>query len=122
MPFPQSWDRVPIAPKELLPIVLAFRMWAPIIRNTNILFLCDNIAVVEVICRKTAKDALMAGMVRQMMVTALICNIEFSAKHIPGKVNCVCDHLSRLQTQKAFDLAPWLQKDPVPVSPQWLPW
>ena len=120
--FPACWRDVCIAPKEMLPIALAFRMWAPLIKNSNVFFLCDNIAVVEVLKQKTTKEPLMLPMLRQMMVIALQNNIQFSAKHIAGKCNYISDMLSRLQTARVLKLAPWLQPDPVPVPNSWLPW
>lgn len=122
VPFPPSWRQVHIAPKELLPIMLAFRMWAPLIKKSNILFLVDNISVVHVINNKTSKDPLMITMIRQMMVTALFNNMEFAAKHIPGKHNVIPDLLSRLQDSRARQMAPWLRQSPEHVPQDWLPW
>ena len=120
--FPPQWSSVHIAPKELLPISLAFRYWAPLLKDSNIVFLVDNISVVHVINNKTSKDKIMMALIRQMMVTALFFNIQFCSRHIPGRHNLIPDLLSRLQDSKARSLAPWLSKSQVQVPTDWLPW
>ena len=54
--FPPQWKVVNIATKELVPIYFAFSMWAPILSNKNIIFLVDNMAVVDVLKSQTSKD------------------------------------------------------------------
>ena len=65
--FPSSLDSKQISIKELPPIVLAVRRWAPVWTNQRVLFLSDNTAVVAVINRQTAKDPLMS-LLRQLIV------------------------------------------------------
>ena len=102
--------------------MLAFKLWAHLIQGYNIIFFSDNMSVVEVINNKTSKDPIMSNMIRQMMITSLFHDIEFSSKHIPGRHNDLSDMLSRLQTSQALALAPWLQKDPAQVPADWMPW
>lgn len=42
--------------KELFPIVLALEVWSVHFKNKKVLFLSDNIAVVEVINKKSSRD------------------------------------------------------------------
>ena len=54
--FPPSWSPVHISSKELLPIVLAIRTWAPRLANRRIIFLTDNSAAMEVINKQSSRD------------------------------------------------------------------
>ena len=47
--WPENWKNVHIAFLELFPIVAALEIWGKLLANHCILFLSDNIAVVEVI-------------------------------------------------------------------------
>ena len=49
-------------------------------------------------------------LVRRLVIASLRHNVQFRAKHIPGKHNVICDLLSRFYLQKAQDLAPWLDQ------------
>jgi len=58
--FPKAWpshlQQYQIAVKELFPIALPLKIWGNCLKNSNLLFLCDNQAVVEVICKESCKD------------------------------------------------------------------
>ena len=120
--FPESWRQIHIAAKELLPVMLAFKLWSNQLQGVNILFLVDNIAIVQVLNSKTAKDPIIMKMLRQMVVHAMLTHIDFGSKHIKGTKNVLPDLLSRLQEQKARSIAPWLDPTPTPVPLDWLPW
>ena len=120
--FPESWQNIHIAAKELLPVMLAFKFWAQQLKGVNVIFLVDNLAIVQVLNSKTAKDVLIMKMLRQMVVVSMVNNIEFSSKHIFGKVNIIPDLISRLQEDKALKIAPHLQRSPVDIPREWLPW
>ena len=62
--FPSSWASVNIAVKELLPIVLAIRIWGPLLKNSRILFMCDNMSIVNVINVHTSKDVAIMRLLR----------------------------------------------------------
>ena len=120
--FPVSWANTNIAAKELLPIVLAVRLWGTLIGNKGILFLTDNQAIVPIINNQTSKDPLIMSLVRSLVVSTLTHNILFSAKHIPGKSNTIPDLLSRSQVGLVLSKAPWLDQTPQPVPNHFLPW
>lgn len=107
-----------IALKELFPITLALEIWGQHMKNSKILFLTDNQAIVEVLNKKSCKDVLLMRLVRRLVIASLKFNILFRAKHIFGKSNILADQLSRFQFQKARVTAPWLSKQQteVPVS------
>lgn len=120
--FPKSWEGVNIATKEFLPILLAVKVWAPVLRSKKILFFTDNAAVVSVINSQTTRDKHLMSFVRSLVLTTLECNILFKCKHIPGFCNIIPDLLSRCQVHKARSNAPWLDKEKTPVPPIYLPW
>ena len=120
--FPSSWASVNIAVKELLPIVLAVRIWGPLLKNSRILFMCDNMSIVNVINVHTSKDVAIMRLLRQFVVATMSFNILFAAKHIPGKLNIVADALSRFQDTVTSRTAPWLKADADQVPREMLPW
>ena len=120
--FPDDWKHVNIAIKELLPISLAVRLWGQKMANSRILFMSDNISVVQIINSQTSRDSVLMDMVRSLVVSTMTHNIDFKSKHIPGKLNIIADGLSRFQVEKVFAVAPWLKKDPQIIPAEWLPW
>ena len=82
MQFP-SWSHTNIAVKELLPIVLAVQLWGPIMANSRMLFMCDNMSIVAVINSRTSKDRSIMDLLRKLAIATMSHNIHFAAKHIP---------------------------------------
>lgn len=119
--WPLSWLTHNIAVKELFPIVLAIELWAHSFANKKIVFMCDNMAVVDIINAASSKDPLIMKYVRRLVVVALKYNILFRAKHIAGKLNTICDLLSRSYIQEAQTLAPWLDRSPTTIPAALLP-
>ena len=115
----QSWDNVHISVKELLPIVVAVHLWGDELRNKKVCFFSDNIAVVHVINKQTAKDPYLMKLLRRLVVQCMKCNILFVSKHVPGLENILSDRLSRLQIAEFKRLAPHMDKYPT-VVPQWM--
>ncbi|MCG8048417.1 MAG: hypothetical protein N0E48_22830 [Candidatus Thiodiazotropha endolucinida] len=118
--FAYSWSdkmqHYQIAIKELFPIVIALEHWGSGFRDSKVLFLTDNMAVVEIINKQTSKEKVLMTLIRRLVLSALRFNILFCAKHIPGKHNVIADRLSRLQFQEAFSVAPQLEQSRVQVA------
>ena len=119
--FPDEWKQTNIAIKELLPIVLALKLWGKLMANTRMLFLTDNESVMFVINSQSSKDPMLMELVRSLVISSMSHNIHFRAKHIPGKYNVIPDLLSRLQEEKARKIAPWLKGEPDVIPQDWLP-
>jgi hypothetical protein len=119
--WPTSWSNIHITAKELFPILVAMQLWSPLWRNHKIIFFCDNSAVVDIINMQSCRDKGVMDIVRKLVVIGLQCNILFRAKHIPGKVNVICDKLSRDLLQDARKMAPWLEASPTIIPNNWLP-
>ena len=120
--FPPHWESTNIAIKELLPIVLAVRKWGTILSNKRILFFTDNEAIVSIINKQSSKEPTIMSLIRALVTSTLLDNIQFRAKHIPGRHNIIADFLSRCQVKKAQAVAPWLDPSPVQFPQEWLPW
>jgi len=115
--WPENLIAHQIAVKELFPIVLAIEIWGKHMQNSKILFLSDNMAVVDIINKQSCKDKTLMKLVRRLVLASLHFNIIFRAKHIPGKSNIIADLLSRLQFQKAHTTAPWLAASKTTIPP-----
>lgn len=117
--FADEWTQtllpLQIAVKELFPIVLALEIWGSEMANRKILFMSDNMAVVEVINKQSSKEKCLMHLLRRLVLVCLSKNIFFKAKHIPGKYNVVADSLSRLQFQRAREAAPYLDQQPTAI-------
>ena len=120
--FPDNWKHVNIAIKELLPIVLAVKVWGSKWSNSRLLFLSDNMSVVHIINSLTSRDHVLMDLVRELVIDTMTHNIDFHSKHIPGKHNIIADMLSRFQMDKVFSTAPWLKAIPEDIPAKCLPW
>ena len=65
--FHQSRAKINTAVKELFPIAIAARLWAPLMANSRIIFMCDNMSIVHVINYHTSKDTAIMRLLRQLM-------------------------------------------------------
>jgi hypothetical protein len=104
----------------LFPITLILEIWGPLLVGKRVFFHSDNLAVVHIVNRQTAKDPLTMVLVRRLVVAAMTHNVIFKARHIPGFSNVVADNLSRFSFQEAFAVAPWLDRTPTSIPPHLL--
>jgi hypothetical protein len=115
--WPTAWSEYNIVTLEFYPIVLAIRVWGSTMANQAIVFHTDNLALVHIINKQSSKDKPTMVLVRQLVLLCLQYNILFTAVHIPGKYNNLCDSLSRLQIARFHRLAPWADARPVRTPP-----
>ena len=113
--FPEHTKRHHINILELYPITLAVFLFSQDWCNKNILFICDNLAVVHCLNKQTSKDPVMMQLIRIIVLRALKYNFCFRCKHIASSHNTVCDRLSRFQIKEALHAAPYLDTDPLPI-------
>ena len=95
LPWPPSWQNVPISPKELVPIIVAVALWGPLWAGLKVQCLCDNIAVVYAVNKGTAKDPQLRRLLHILAFWCAMFNIVLVAQHIPGAQNTSADALSR---------------------------
>jgi hypothetical protein len=111
-----------IALLELVPIVLALEYWGNILTGRKIVLMCDNMALVHIINKQSTSHHEIMELVRRLVVTCMLNNCLIHAKHIPGFQNVIADRFSRFQNSEAFQIAPFLDPDPIPLQMDTLPW
>ena len=110
--WPESWATVSIAPKELVPIVVAVVLWGPYWAGRHVVCLCDNSAVVAAVNKGAARDPTLSHLLRILALEAAVLDVQITARHLPGVQNASADALSRNKMQTFFSLNP--QASPIP--------
>ena len=115
------WDSLPIASasiaaKELFPIVVAAAIWGSEWRGRTVCFHCDNMAVVEVINRQTAKEALICHQLRSLFYISAWFDFDPVARHTPGVKNVAADAISRNNIAVFYSQVPGASRVPSPIS------
>ena len=95
LPLPRGFKSYSIVHLEILNIVVALKIWAPLWKDLTIEIKCDNMAVVEVLNTSRARDAILATCARNIWLLATMYNVQIIVNHIPGVSNVVADLLSR---------------------------
>lgn len=101
--------------KEMLPIVIAFKIWGTTLANKCIILHSDNMAVVQILNKQTSKDKDVMSLVRQFVLCCMRHNILTKATHIAGKLNVLPDLLSRFQVNEFHRLAPDMDVAQTPI-------
>jgi len=107
-----------IAFLELFPICVALSIWGHELRSKRIILHCDNMGIVQVVNKQTAKCPRIMSLLRFLVLKCLQCNILFRAEHIPGHKNSISDALSRFQMLKFRTLAPQAEDKMTPFPEQ----
>ena len=92
-------------------------VWGGMLRNRCLVFHTDNSAVVAVVNKLSCKEPTVMRLIRRLVVQSLPFNIRFKCQHIPGVLNVLADHLSRLQVDTFRRLAPHMNHQPTPIGP-----
>jgi len=108
----------PIAAKELFPIIIATTVWGHHWRGCTVCCHCDNMAVVEVINRQAAKDALLSHLMRCLFFSSAHFDFDIVARHTPGAQNGAADALSRNKLPLFHTQMPRMAHDPTPIPVQ----
>lgn len=116
-PMAGGWSTVAIAPKELVPIVMAVILWGPYWAGKRVRCLCDNISVVAAVNKGAARDPALSSLLRTLAFVTAVLDISLTARHLPGVQNTSADALSRDKLPLFFSLNP--QASPIPaIIPQ----
>ena len=70
-------------------------------------------AVMHILTNTTPRDSKLMALVRKLVITCMLCNLQFRAGHIPGYRNVQGDLLSRLQVETFRQQNTWASKLPV---------
>ena len=95
--FPPSWQIFNITVLELYPIFVLLNMFGHHLKNSNILFHCDNSAVTMIINKQSSKDKRVMQILRPLFLLLIKYNIQLKSQHIPGLLNYLPDKISRFQ-------------------------
>ena len=87
----RSWH---ISAKELLPILLAAATWSARWQLSCVVCQCDNLAVVNALNKGSARDPILAHLLRCLHFYAAHYQFCVEASHTPGKLNVAADALS----------------------------
>ena len=101
--------------KELYPIALACLLWGHSWSGKNILFHCDNQAVVDIWASGTSRDPDIMHLVRSIFFSGATHHFTILVAHIAGTDNSIADSLSRLQIVRFHQLAPAADLTPTPI-------
>ena len=110
--WPPSWADINIAAKELLPIVAAAAIWGKAWNGTVIQVHSDNQAVVACLTSRSARDPLLAHLLRCLFFFEAHFRFEHRAQHIAGKLNTAADALSRDRLKEFFSIFPQANQQP----------
>ena len=72
-----------ISVKELVPVTMAAALWGPQWSGKHICFHSDNMAVVAVLQRRSAKSPPLMYLLRCVSLFSAFYGFHFSAKHVP---------------------------------------
>ncbi|VDH90946.1 Hypothetical predicted protein [Mytilus galloprovincialis] len=87
-------------------------IWASNFQNRKILFRIDNMALVSIINKRTAKSKRVMAFIRPLVLFTMQHNIQFKAQHIDGCKNEIADSISRFQLKRFRELAPGAESVP----------
>ena len=113
--WPLAYTNVAIAPKELVPIVVACVVWGRSWQGHVVHVHSDNTAVVSVINSGYSKDSQMMHLTRCLFFILAAWDISLYACHIPGVLNTVADAISRDNVPLLFSKVPNADRRSTPV-------
>ena len=119
--WPEDWRELDITVLELYPVYMLVTVHAHKLKNSHIIFRCDNQAVVEILNKQSSKHKFVMKIIRTLVLVLLQNNIILRAVHIPGKTNILCDSLSRQVANPAMLSQFGMQPYPTPVPSKLLP-
>lgn len=97
-------------------MVVAAAVWGPHWQKARVLFRSDNMAVVELLRKRTSADPLIMHLLRCFIFYAAVYHFTFMAEHIAGIYNTAADAISRNNLTLFSSLVPQVQQTPVPQA------
>ena len=114
--WPPAWLSVNIATKEFVPLVTAAALWGRQWAGLHVCFHMDNLAVVSILNKRSAKDPLLSHLLWCLFFFSAFYKFHFSAEHIPGSSNTAADALSRDNIHVFSLLVPQVLQTTVPST------
>ena len=115
--WPLSWLVLNITVFELFSIMAAVEIRGNVWMNSSVCLFTDNEALVSVINKQSSRETAVMMLLRKLILTCLRYNINFTARHVPGRDNTLADKLSRSQILQFRTLAPWANSKPATAPP-----
>ena len=115
-----SWGDVPIAVKELLPIVVSCALWGQQMSSLHVRCRCDNAAVVAMINRHTSRHPVATHLLRCLFFICARYAVSLTAEHLPGHLNGAADALSRDSIPAFRQAVPYAEASPYSIPPELL--
>ncbi|KAJ1129019.1 hypothetical protein NDU88_007390 [Pleurodeles waltl] len=105
--WPNEWKNGgrSIAFLELFPMIVAVCLWGAELRQSRVLFRVDNMAVVQLVNRQSAREARVLQLMHVFVLQCLRNDIHFRARHVLGVNNDIADALSHSQWERFHGLA-----------------
>ena len=116
--WPATWESLPIAPKELVPIVRVVILWGPHWVGRHICCLCDNMAVVAAVNKGAARHPNLSHLLRLLAFNTAVFDVTLTARHLLGVQNTSADALSRNKLHVFFSFNPQASPVPAIIPPQ----
>ena len=118
--WPLTLQASHITVKELVPIILAVAVWGCEWAGQNIMALCDNMAVVDVLRKGDSKEPQVMHLLRCLAFLKAHFQFSLFASHICGRSNDLADALSRNNSQYFLAHYPQARRNPTPLPPELL--
>jgi hypothetical protein len=114
--YTPQWQELHITILEFYPIFVLVSIFGHLMKNSNILFHCDNSAVTAIINKQSSKDRTAMKIIRPLVLLLVKFNICLRSKHIPGVLNVLPDRISRFQVTPSLlrEYGMAAEKTPIP--------
>ena len=109
-----EWTDRSIATKELIPVVVAAALWGRSWEGRHVCFHSDNMTVVSIITKRSARDLHLLALLRCLFFLASFYKFHYSARYIPGVINTAADALSRMPITDFSPFVPQIPAHEVP--------
>ena len=109
---------LPIAVKELLPVIVAVAVWGPTWTQSRVRCHCDNQSVVHDLQSRSSRHPHMMHLLRCLFFLEARYRIDLVCVHIPGVLNDLADDLSRDRLASFHHKVPAADSDPTPIPQQ----
>ena len=118
--FHLQWDSrsipLPIAEKELIPIILACAAWGDAWQGRQVLCQCDNQVVVACLRSRTSRDKKIMHLLWCLFFVEATHRCFIHPVYIDTKANHLADDLSRNNLSSFLSKVPNVNPRPIPIS------
>ena len=119
--YPVPWQSHHITILELYPIFVLISIFGRLMKNSHIMFHCDNSAVNSIINKQSSQDNTVMKIIRPLVLLLIQHNIHLQSKHIPGIRNILPDKISRFQVTQSLLQEYGMDALPTPIPDHLLP-